>query len=126
MSERDTEPTVIKECNQFVLFKFLKIQFFVILKFLGGATNIDSFLKSYETSMTNGFFPDERLNHPDKLNKKIFFAKTLTKNYKKFIPFEKQHLYFEKLICSDFTADCGRVKMRLSKIRPTGTENYSY
>ena len=61
--ERDIEPTVIKEANQFVFFfKFGDIQLLDIMNFLGGATSLDSFLKAYKTKETKGFFPYEWSN----------------------------------------------------------------
>ena len=38
-----------------------------IMNLLGGATSLDSFLKSYETSETKRFFPYEKVDHPDKM-----------------------------------------------------------
>ena len=49
VNERDIEPTVIKKANQFVSFKFGDIQLLDIKNFLGGATNLDFFLKTYKT-----------------------------------------------------------------------------
>ena len=46
VNDRDIEPTVIKKANQFVSFKFGDIQLLDIMKFLGGATSLDSFLKA--------------------------------------------------------------------------------
>ena len=46
VNERDIEPTVIKKANQFVSFKFGDIQLLDIMNFLGGATSLDSFLKT--------------------------------------------------------------------------------
>ena len=43
------EPTVTKKANQFVSFKLGDVQF-LIMNFLGGATSLDSFLKTYKTS----------------------------------------------------------------------------
>ena len=57
LNERNIEPTVIKKVNQFILFKFGDIQLLDIMKFLGGATSLDSFLKAYKTSETKRFFP---------------------------------------------------------------------
>ena len=56
INERSMEPTVIKKANHFVSFKFGDLQLLDIMKFLGGATSLDSFLKAYKTSETNGFF----------------------------------------------------------------------
>ena len=46
VKERDIEPKVIKKANQFVSFKFGDIQLLDIMNFLGGATSLDSFLKT--------------------------------------------------------------------------------
>ena len=50
INEKNTEPTVIKKANQFVCFKFGDVQLLDGMNFLGGATNLDSFLKAYKTS----------------------------------------------------------------------------
>ena len=68
VNERDIEPTVIKKANQFVSFKFSAIQLLDIMNFLGGATNLDSFLMAYKNSEKK-FFPYERFDHPDKMQK---------------------------------------------------------
>ena len=52
MNERDVEPTIIKEANQFVSLKFGNIQLLDILNFLGGAASLNSFLKAYKTKET--------------------------------------------------------------------------
>ena len=52
INERILEPTVIKKVNQFVSFIFRDVQLLDIMNFLGGATSLDSFLKSYKTSET--------------------------------------------------------------------------
>ena len=57
VNDRDIEPTVIKKTNQFVSFKFGCIQLLDITILLGGATNLDTFLKAYKTKETKGFFP---------------------------------------------------------------------
>ena len=57
VNERDFEPTVIQKANQFVSFKFGDIQLLDIINFLGGATSLDSFLKTYKTKDTRVFFP---------------------------------------------------------------------
>ena len=67
VKERDIEPTVIKNANQFISFKFGDIQLLDILSFLGGATSLASFLKEYKTSETKRFFPYDWFDHPDKL-----------------------------------------------------------
>ena len=62
------EPTVIKKAKQLVSFKFSDIQLLDIMKFVGGATSRDSFLKAYKTSETKGFFPYEWFDCPQKMN----------------------------------------------------------
>ena len=57
VNERDIEPTVIKKANQFLSFKFSDIQLLHIMNFLGGASSLESLLKAYKTSETEGFFP---------------------------------------------------------------------
>ena len=57
INERNMEPTVTKKANQFVSFLFGDVQLLDIMKFLGGATSLDSFLKAYKTSEAKEFFP---------------------------------------------------------------------
>ena len=66
VNERVIEPTFIKKANQFISFKFGEVQLLDIMNFLGGATSLDSYLKVYKTSETEGFFPYEWFDHPDK------------------------------------------------------------
>ena len=68
INERKMEPTVTKNANQFVSFKFGDVQLLDIKNFLGGATSIDSFLKAYQTSETKGFFPCKWFDCPQKMN----------------------------------------------------------
>ena len=82
VNERDIEPTVIKKANQFISFKFGDFQLLVIMNFLGGTTNLDSFLKAYKTSETQRFFPYEWFDHPDKMqNTKIAPYYAFTVNF---------------------------------------------
>ena len=53
--DKEIEPTVIKKANDIISFKFGDVQFLDIMKFLGGATTLDSFLKAYKASETKGF-----------------------------------------------------------------------
>ena len=43
INDREAEPMVMKKANDFISFKFGEIQFLDIMKFLGGATSLDSF-----------------------------------------------------------------------------------
>ena len=67
VNERDIEPIVIKKVNQFISFQFGDFQLLDIMKFLGRAASLDSFLKDYKTSETKRFFPYELFDHPDKV-----------------------------------------------------------
>ena len=57
--DKEKETSVIKKANDFISFKFGDVQFLDIMKFLGGATTLDSFLKANKASETKGFFPYE-------------------------------------------------------------------
>ena len=70
VNERGIEPTVIKKANQFVSFKFGDNQLLDFMNFLGGATSLDTFLKAYKTKETEGFFPYEWFDFPEKMNNK--------------------------------------------------------
>ena len=70
VNEQDIEPTVIKKANEFVSFKFGDIQLLYIMNFVGGAKNLDSFLKAYKTKETMGFFSFEWFDCPQKMNNK--------------------------------------------------------
>ena len=57
--EGDYEWTFMKKANQFVSFKCGDVQLLDFLNFLVGDTNLDSFLKAYNTSETKAFFPHD-------------------------------------------------------------------
>ena len=57
VQERQIEPTFIKKANQFVSFAFGDVQLLDFMKFLCGATSLQSFLKSYKTEETKSFSP---------------------------------------------------------------------
>ena len=59
INEKEIEPSAIKKANDFVSFKFGDVQLLDIMKFLGGATTLDSFLKAYKASELKGYFPYE-------------------------------------------------------------------
>ena len=54
INEKEIEPSVIKKANDFVSFKFGDVQLLDIMKFLGRATTLDSFLKAYKASELKG------------------------------------------------------------------------
>ena len=128
VSERDFGSIVIKKANQYVSFKFGDIQLLDILKFLGGATSLDSFLKAYKTKETKGFFPYEWFDCPEKMNNKelpllydSFFSVLRNTN-----PLEKDYNDFQNLVNSGLTTEQAVVKLRMDGIPPTGAEIFSY
>ena len=122
--ERDIEPTVIKKVYQFISFKFGDIQLLDI-NFLGGATSLHSFLKAYKTSETKGFFPYEKLDHPDKMQNTelppngAFYSKLRSCN-----PLETEYTADVNLMKSGLTTEQAVVKLKLSKPPLTGIEFY--
>ena len=125
VSERDTEPTVIKKANHFVSFKFGDIQLLDIMNFLGGATSLDFFLKAYKTKETKGFFHYEWFDCPEKMNNKelppndSFFSILRNSN-----PLEKDYNDFQNLVNSGLSTEQAVAKLRMDRIPPTGAENY--
>ena len=122
---QDFEPTVTKKANQFVSFKFGDIQLLDIMNFLGGATSIDFFLKTYKTKEKKGFFPYERFDCPKKMNNKelppydSFFSILRNSN-----PLEKDYNDFQNLVKSGLTTEQALIKVRMDKTPPTGSESY--
>ena len=66
VNERDIEPTVIKNQNQFISFKFRDFQLLDIMNFLGGAISLNSSLQAYKTSETKDSSPTIGLITPTK------------------------------------------------------------
>ena len=66
--DQERETSVIKKANDFISFKIGDVQFLDIMKFLGGATTLDSFFKAYKASETKKFFPYEWFDNPDKFD----------------------------------------------------------
>ena len=121
------EPTVIKKANQFVSFNFGDVQLLDIMNFLGGAKYLDSFPKAYKTAETKGFFPYEWFDCPQKMNNSelppydLFFSKLRNVN-----PLEKDYSDYQKSLSSGLKSDEALSKMKLSKLTPSGEENYQY
>ena len=95
------------------------------MKFLGGTTTLDSFLKAYKASETKRFFPYERFDNSDKLNfpelppYEAFFSKLRNNN-----PLEKDFIDYEKLRKSGF--DEQQALKKLQTVPPSGLDNYNY
>ena len=125
INERNMEPIVIKKAIQFVSFKFGDVQLLDIMKFLGGATSLDSFLKAYKTAETKGFFPYEWFDCPQKLNNSelppydAFFSKLRNVN-----SLGKEYSEYQNLLSSGLKTEEALSKMKLSKPPPPGEENY--
>ena len=127
VNERDIEPTVIKEANQFISFKFGDIQLLDKMNFLGGATSLDSFLKAYKTSETEGIFPYEGFDHHDRLQNTelspydAFYSKLRSCN-----PVEAEYTDYVNPLKNGLTAEQAVVKLKLSKHPPNGIEYHRY
>ena len=97
------------------------------MKFLSGATSLDSFLKAYKTSETKGIFPYEWFDHPDKMQNTelppydAFYNKLRSCN-----PLEAEYTDYVNLLKSGLTTEQAVVKLKHSKPPSTGTENYQY
>ena len=126
LNDRDIQPTVIKKANQFISFKFGDIHFLDILNFLAGATSLDSFLKTYQSEETKGYFPYEWFDLFTKLDcnhlppYESFFSKLKNLN-----PSEKDFSQFKKMMESgnkelDVLRELGLKEKPLS-----GKENYA-
>ena len=97
------------------------------MNFLGGATTLDRFLKAYKTKETEGCFPYEWLDCPEKMNNEELppcdsFVSILRKNN----ALEKDYNDFQNLVISGLTTEQAVAKLQLDRIFPTGAENYSY
>ena len=81
VSEKQIEPTVIKEAKIFISVNFGNLQFLDIMNFLGGATSLDSFLKAYKTTEKKEFFHMNSLTVQIKIKEliasfpRLFFGK---------------------------------------------------
>ena len=119
--------TVIKKAYQFVPFKSCKIQFLDIMKFFGGATSLNSFLKAYKTSETKVYFPYEWFDNVEKLSRQSlpsydeFYSRLRNCN-----PLDKTFSDYQNLLKAGFSNEEALRKLKLSEIPPTGKENYVY
>ena len=118
---------VIKKANDFISFKFEDIQFLDIMKFLGGATTLDSFLKAYKASETKGFFPYEWFDSANKLENEelppceAFFSKLRNNN-----PLDKDFKDYQKLSSSGVDEQKVLRKLQIKSVPASGWENCKY
>ena len=127
IKEKEIEPSVIKKANDFVSFKFGDVQLLDIMKFLGGATTLDSFLKAYKASELKGYFPYEWFDTPNKLDEQQlpsyddFYSKLKNSN-----PLDKEFDDYQKLLNTGITEEQALKKLGLKTKPATGLENYNY
>ena len=97
------------------------------MNFLCGATSFDSFLKAYKTKETESCFHYEWFDCPEKLNNEelppyySFFSILRNSN-----PPENDYNNFQNLVNNGLTTEQAVGKLRMDRIPPTGTKNYSY
>ena len=126
LNDTAIQPTVIKKANQFISFKLGDIQFFDILNFLCGAASLDSFLKTYQSEETKGFFPYEWFDSTTKLDCNhlppydSFFSKLKNLN-----PLEKDCCQFKKTMESGKKELDGLRELGLKEKPLSGKENYA-
>ena len=127
IKEKEIEPSVIKKANDFVSFKFGDVQLLDIMKFLGGATTLDSFLKAYKASELKGYFPYEWFDTPNKLDEQQlpsyddFYSRLKNSN-----PLDKEFDDYQKLLNTGITEEQALKKLGLKTKPTTGLENYNY
>ena len=127
VNERDNELTVIKKAKQIMSFEFGDLQLLDSMNFLGGETNLVSFLKAYKTSETKRFFPYGWFDHTDKMQKTelppydAFYAKFCIFN-----PLVAEYNDYVNLLKIGMTTDEAVVKLKLPKPPRTGVEVYQY
>ena len=124
--DKEQETSVINKANEFISFKFGDVQFLDIMKFLGGATTLDSFLKAYKASETKRFFPYDWFDNPDKLDfpklppYEAFFSKLRNNN-----PLNKDFIDYEKLRKSGLDEQEVLKKLQFKTVPPSGLDNYN-
>ena len=90
------------------------------MKFWGGATTLDSFLKAYKASELKGCFPYEWFDTPNKLDEQQlpshddFYSKL-----KKSKPLDKEYDDFQKLLNTGLTEEEALKKLGLKTKPPT-------
>ena len=105
----------------------MDVQLLDFMKFLGGATRLDSFLKAYKTEETKCFFLYEWFDNSKKLNNKelppydSFFSQLRNIN-----PLEKEYNDFENLLTLGFSSAQAVSKLQLNKTPSTCYETYAY
>ena len=97
------------------------------MNFLGGATSLDSFLKTFKTKETKGFFPYEWFDCPEKVNKKkLPLYDSFLSNLRNNNPHGKDYNDVRNLVNSGLTKEQAAAKLRMERIPTTVAENYFY
>ena len=97
------------------------------MKFLSGATTLDSFLKAYKASEMKGIFPYEWFDNLDKLDfykmppYEAFFSKLRNNNL-----LAKDFVDYEKLRKSGLNKQQTLKKHQIKTVPPSGLVNYNY
>ena len=109
-------------------FKFGDVQLLDIMKFLGGANTLDSFLEAYKacemnsnTFHTSGLIPRNKLDEQQLPSNDDFYSKLKNRN-----PLDKEYDDFQKLLNTELTEEQALKKLGLKTKAPTGSENYNY
>ena len=124
VNEQDIEPSAIKKKDQS---KFGNFQASDVLKFLGWATGLDSFLKAYKTSQAKNYFPYEWSYHPDKTqNTEVPQMTIFTVNFVAVTLLKWITRTMFLLLKSGLTTEQAVVNLKLSKPTPTGIEHYRH
>ena len=90
------------------------------MNFLGGGASLDSFLKTFKTSETKGFFLFEKFNCPQKMDNSelppydAFFSKLRNVNL-----LEKDSSDYQNLLSCGLKTEEALSKMKLSKEPPS-------
>ena len=127
INDKEAEPRVIKKANDFISFQFGDIQFLDIMKLLGGATSLGSFLKAYKASELKKFFPYEWFDKANELENEelppyeAFFSKLRNNN-----PLDKDFQDYQKLRSSGLDKQKVLKKLQIRSVPATGWENYKY
>ena len=97
------------------------------MKFLVGATTLDSFLQAYEASETKDFFPYEWFDNPDKLDfpelppHEALFSKLRNNN-----PLDEEIINFGKMSKSGLGEQQVLKNLQIKTVPPSGLNNYNY
>ena len=127
INAKEAEPMVIRKANDFISFKFEDIQFLDIMKFLGGATSLDSFLKAYKTSETGGFSPYDWFDSANMLaNEELSQHETFFNKLRNNNLLDKDTKGYQKLRSSVIGGQQVLKKLQIKSVLATGWYNYKY